>query len=89
MTRTDRPDWRTAGVRVIKQKCGVFDTMPLSLLTTQALAGLGQLAGASLVAGRFRPNLVVDARGHGFPGEIPVKPLAPALRCDLIGKAGA
>ena len=55
------------GVRVIKQKCGVFDTMPLSLLTTQALAGLGQLAGASLVAGRFRPNLVVDARGHGFP----------------------
>ena len=55
------------GVRVIKQKCGVFDTMPLSLLTTQALAGLGQLAGASLVAGRFRPNLVVDARAHGFP----------------------
>ena len=30
------------GVRVIKQDRGVFDTMPLSLLTTQALAGLGR-----------------------------------------------
>src|SRR5260370_885684 len=28
------------GVRVIKQNRGVFDTMPLSLLTTQTLAGL-------------------------------------------------
>jgi uncharacterized protein len=34
------------GVRVIKQNRGVFDTMPLSLLTTQALACLGRLAGA-------------------------------------------
>src|SRR5262252_3140190 len=29
------------GVRVIKQDRGIFDTMPLSLLTTQSLAGLG------------------------------------------------
>ena len=55
------------GVRVIKCDRGVFDTMPLSLLTTQTLAGLGQLAGASLAAGRFRPNLLVDAAGRGFP----------------------
>src|SRR5437763_3654366 len=48
-------------VRVIKQDRGVFDTMPLSLLTTQALAALGQLAGADLAAGRFRPNLLVEA----------------------------
>ena len=33
------------GVRVIKCDRGVFDTMPLSLLTTQTLAALGQLAG--------------------------------------------
>ena len=46
------------GVRVIKQDRGVFDTMPLSLLTTQALAGLGRLVGTSLAAGRFRPNHV-------------------------------
>ena len=56
------------GVRVIKQARGVFDTMPLSLLTTQALAGLGRLAGAVLAAERFRPNLLVEATsGPGFP----------------------
>ncbi len=55
------------GVRVIKQNRGVFDTMPLSLLTTQALAGLGRLAGTDLAAGRFRPNLLVDASGRDFP----------------------
>jgi uncharacterized protein len=56
------------GVRVIKQDRGVFDTMPLSLLTTQALAGLGRLAGTGLVAARFRPNLLVDAPRCEFPG---------------------
>ena len=55
------------GVRVIKLGRGVFDTMPLSLLTRQTLAGLGRLAETSLVAGRFRPNLVVDAPGCDFP----------------------
>src|SRR3954452_18919098 len=55
------------GVRVIKQDRGVFDAMPLSLLTTQTLAALGQLAGADLAAGRFRPNLLVEATsGPGF-----------------------
>jgi hypothetical protein len=56
------------GVRVIKQDRGVFDTMPLSLLTTQTLAGLSQLTGADLGAGRFRPNLLVEATSGGdFP----------------------
>jgi uncharacterized protein YcbX len=55
------------GVRVIKQDRGVFDTIPLSLLTTQALAGLSRLAGIGLAAGRFRPNLLVDAPVGGFP----------------------
>lgn len=55
------------GVRVIKQNRGVFDTMPLSLLSTQALAGLSQLAGTGLSAGRFRPNILVDAPGPDFP----------------------
>jgi MOSC domain-containing protein len=67
------------GVRVIKQDRGIFDTMPLSLLTTQALTSLGRLVGTELAAGRFRPNLLVaacgpdapgaDACGHGFPEE--------------------
>ena len=56
------------GVRVIKQDRGVFDTMPLSLLTTQTVTALGQLAGADLAAGRFRPNFLVEAdSGPGFP----------------------
>ena len=54
------------GVRVIKQDRGVFDTMPLSLLTTQTLASLGRLVGTGLAAGRFRPNLLVDAVGADF-----------------------
>jgi len=55
------------GVTVIKQNRGVFDTMPLSLLTTQSLAGLARLAGTDLTAPRFRPNLLVDAPGPDFP----------------------
>jgi uncharacterized protein len=54
-------------VRVIKQDRGVFDTMPLSLLSTQTLAGLSQLVGAGLAPQRFRPNLLVDAPGRDFP----------------------
>jgi MOSC domain-containing protein len=49
------------GVRVIRQGRGVFDTMPLSLLTTQTVAEVGALAGATLGAERFRPNLLVEA----------------------------
>jgi uncharacterized protein len=56
------------GARVIKQDRGVFDTMPLSLLTTQTLTALGQLTSADLAAGRFRPNFLVEAdSGPGFP----------------------
>jgi hypothetical protein len=55
------------GVRVIKSDRGIFDTLPLSLLTTQTLAGLGRLAGTGLAAGRFRPNLLVDACEGDFP----------------------
>ncbi len=56
-----------AGVRVIKQHRGIFDTMPLSLLTTQTVACLGRLVGTDLAVERFRPNLLVDAPGRDFP----------------------
>ena len=52
------------GVRVIKQDRGVFDTMPLSLLSRQTLACLGRRLGAELTALRFRPNIVVDIPGQ-------------------------
>lgn len=51
------------GVRVIKQDRGVFDAMPLSLVSTQSVAALGALVGAELDAQRFRPNLLVEATG--------------------------
>jgi uncharacterized protein YcbX len=43
------------GARVIKQSRGIFDTFPLSLITTQTVARLGDMVG------RFRPNLLVQA----------------------------
>jgi uncharacterized protein YcbX len=55
------------GIRVLKQDRGVFDTMPLSLLTTQTVRSLGRLVGTGLTPTRFRPNLVVDAAGGDFP----------------------
>jgi hypothetical protein len=54
------------GVRVIKQDRGVFDTMPLSLLTTQTINALGRMVGARLAPERFRPNLLVDVSGREF-----------------------
>jgi MOSC domain-containing protein len=57
-----------AGVRVIRQNRGVFDTMPLSLITTRSVAGLGGLVGAELAVERFRPNFLVEATGDSpFP----------------------
>jgi uncharacterized protein YcbX len=56
------------GVRVIKQLRGVFDTMPLALVTTQSIDGLAALAGTTRGAERFRPNLLVEATGDAaFP----------------------
>ncbi len=58
-----------SGARVIKHDCGVFDTFPLSVISTQTLASLGETVGATLDVQRFRPNILVDATdGEGlFP----------------------
>lgn len=50
-----------SGVRVIKQDRGIFDTLPLSLITTQTIARLGELVGVQLDVQRFRPNILVEA----------------------------
>jgi uncharacterized protein YcbX len=56
------------GVRVIKQDRGVFDTLPLSLITTRTVAGLAAIVGAELDIRRFRPNLLVEpAEDADFP----------------------
>jgi uncharacterized protein YcbX len=49
------------GIRLLKQDRGIFDSFPLSLVTTQTLARLGEMVGASLDVSRFRPNLLVEA----------------------------
>ena len=49
------------GVRVIRQSRGIFDTFPLSLITTQTIARLGELVGENLDVQRFRPNLLIEA----------------------------
>lgn len=49
------------GAHVIKQDRGIFDTLPLSLITTQTIARLGEMVGASLEVERFRPNILVEA----------------------------
>ena len=55
------------GVRVLKQDRGVFDTLPLSLVTTQTIARVAEAFGASLDVRRFRPNLLVaSADGQPF-----------------------
>ena len=51
--------------RVIKQGRGIFDTMPLSLITTQTIAALGASVGANLEARRFRPNLLIESLDGG------------------------
>ena len=55
------------GVRVIKQDRGVFDAMPLSLISTQSIAALGALVGSELDPLRFRPNLLIE-RGRAVRG---------------------
>jgi uncharacterized protein YcbX len=48
------------GARVIKQDRGVFDTMPLSLLSTGSIGALRQ----GLDPRRFRPNILIEGAGE-------------------------
>jgi len=59
---------RPRGARVIKQRQGIFDTFPLSLITTQTIAQLGEIVGDRLDVQRFRPNILVESTdGTPFP----------------------
>ncbi|MEO1203362.1 MAG: MOSC N-terminal beta barrel domain-containing protein [Pseudomonadota bacterium] len=51
------------GSRVIRQSRGIFDTFPISLITTQTIARLGEIVGDELDVLRFRPNILVEADG--------------------------
>ena len=49
------------GSRAIKNDRGIFDTFPLSLITTQSIARLSEMIGDPLDVQRFRPNILVQA----------------------------
>lgn len=48
------------GARVIRQDRGIFDTFPLSLITTHTLSQLSERVGTRLDVERFRPNILVE-----------------------------
>ncbi|MGI9203780.1 MAG: MOSC domain-containing protein [Woeseiaceae bacterium] len=48
------------GARVIRQNRGVFDTFPLSIITAQTIAELGDAVGTDLSVQRFRPNFLIE-----------------------------
>lgn len=50
-----------SGARSIKNDRGVYDTFPLSLITTQTIGQLGHMVGEPLTVQRFRPNILVEA----------------------------
>jgi hypothetical protein len=51
------------GVRLIRQTRGIFDALPLSLISTRTVDALSALAGIPLDPRRFRPNIVVETFG--------------------------
>ena len=56
------------GVQVMKLDRGAFDTLPLALISSQTLAGLGALVGRPLAVERFRPNILIDGPdGAAYP----------------------
>jgi uncharacterized protein len=56
------------GAQLVKQNRGIFDTFPLSLITTRTIANLGARVGMTLDVQRFRPNLLVEPAGDAeFP----------------------
>jgi uncharacterized protein YcbX len=77
------------------------DESPVHLLTTASLTSLGDLLGGPVDVARFRPNVVLDVPGPGFPedawvgrelalGDDVVLQLGPGMpRCVMVGLSQA
>lgn len=50
-----------SGAHVIRQDRGIFDTFPLSVITTQTITAIADIVGRPLDVQRFRPNALVEA----------------------------
>ena len=51
-------------LHLLRTDRGAFDSMPVSITTSQAVATVGRHAGAPVTPERFRPNVVIDAAGE-------------------------
>lgn len=78
---------------LIQMGRGVFDSMPVSVITTASLARLDALHGTALDARRFRINILIDSdapdtewAGHSleFGGGARLLVNAPAPRCAMV-----
>lgn len=54
-------------VHLLRSERGLFDVFTVSVLSSQTVEGMGELAGSDLEPLRFRPNILVDAPGRAFP----------------------
>ena len=54
------------GLRALKQDRGVFDSAPLSVISRETIAAIGDRVGAELDPRRFRPNILVET-DQGLP----------------------
>ena len=95
------PDWMSgagAGAEVVTEVAGArpggrfVDFAAVHLVTTGALAGLARRLGrVDVAAGRFRPNLVLDAPADPEPGaelrldDVVLRVLVPTPRCAVPG----
>lgn len=48
------------GVRVLRQSRGIFDTLPLSLISTRTVDAIAHMSGTASDVRRFRPNFLVE-----------------------------
>ena len=56
-------------VHLLHTSRGTFDAFPVSIVSLQTLAALGELAGREVVPLRLRANIVIDVPGASFPEE--------------------
>ena len=49
------------GAQLTKQNRGTFDTFPISIISTQTIAAIGNSVGEELEVSRFRPNILLEA----------------------------
>ncbi|MEK6222796.1 MAG: MOSC domain-containing protein, partial [Chloroflexota bacterium] len=57
------------GVVMLKMSRGCFDTMPISLISTNTLASISEGLDLDLSARRFRPNLVIEPNSADYSPE--------------------